>query len=274
MMNSPLRIYDGGVQSSNREALIRYRVTLRYGRWCAGEWRVGRYSNVMPKTFSAAILIISLLAASPFGDEVGGQASPPPGITRTAVLENDSVMIARLRMAPGAKEDVHTHPFSAVVIQLDAGDVDMRLGDAHNTSRRPAGFVEFISRGVPHAAANVGKGPFDLVTIAIKPDRRRGGEAAAQPVPAGITRTSALDNDDARVARVEFAPRAREPIHSHPFDLVVVALTPGRFEVRIGDEVDTRDVAAGEVIFLPRDRTHAVSNVGTSPATLYSVGIK
>ena len=209
-----------------------------------------------------------------FDGGASASSQPPPGITRTALIENDSVMMARLRMAPGAKEDMHTHPFSAIVVQLDPGEVDMRMGAARGTSRRPAGFVEFIAKETPHAAANVGAAALDLLTIALKPGRKPGGDAPAQPAPAGIVRTAVLDNSDARVARVEFAPAAREPVHSHPFDLVVVPLTAGRVEVRIGDRVETRDYATGEPIFLPRDVTHAVSNAGRTPLTVLSVGIK
>jgi beta-alanine degradation protein BauB len=206
--------------------------------------------------------------------EASRSQNPPPGITRTPLIENETVLMARLRMGPGAKEDIHTHPFSAVVVQLGAGEVDMRLGDAHNRARRPAGFVEFIPRDVPHAAGNVGAEPFELVTIAIKPDRRRAGDAPPLPLPAGIKRTPVLDNSDARVTRVAFAPAAREPVHSHPFDLVVVPLTAGRIELRLGERVETRDYAAGEPMFLPRDVAHAVANAGSAPLEVFSVGIK
>jgi quercetin dioxygenase-like cupin family protein len=199
---------------------------------------------------------------------------PPAGITRTALLENDTVMMARLTMAPGAREDVHTHPFSAVVVQIGDGHVNMRVGEAHTHGERRHGFVEFIPREAPHAAANAGDTPFDVVTIAIKPDRRPGAEQPAAAAPDGITRSPVLDNAEARVTRVGFAAGAREPIHTHPFDLVVVQLTPGRLEVRVGDEVTVRDYAAGEVLFLPRDIPHAVSNVGTQPLDVLSVGIK
>ena len=57
--------------------------------------------------------------------------APPPGIKRTELEDNRTALIARLRMAPGAREDVHTHPFSAVVVQIGAGDVEMRLGEPH-----------------------------------------------------------------------------------------------------------------------------------------------
>ena len=200
--------------------------------------------------------------------------NPPAGITRTALIENDTVMMARLRMAPGAKEDIHTHPFSAIVVQLDAGDVDMRLGDVHTSSRRAAGFVEFIPLKTPHAAANVGAAAFDLVTIAIKPDRRPGAEAPALPVPAGITRTPVLDNAEARVTLVAFAAAAREPVHTHPFDLVVLPLTAGQIELRLGERVETREYAAGEPMFLPRDVPHAVANAGSRPLEVFSIAIK
>jgi quercetin dioxygenase-like cupin family protein len=200
--------------------------------------------------------------------------APSPGITRTELENNATALIARLRMAPGAREDVHSHPFSAVVVQIGAGDVDMRLGDARSTTRRPHGFVEFIPKEVPHAAGNVGREPFDVVTIAMKPDRRPGGDAPASPAPTGITRMPVLDNAETRVTHVTFAPSAREPVHTHPFDLVVVPLTPGRVELRLGDDVSTRDYVVGEVIFLPRDVPHAVSNVGGGAFEMLSVGIK
>lgn len=65
--------------------------------------------------------------------------TPPPGITRTAVLENETVLVARLALAPGAREDVHTHPFSAVVVQLGEGTIDMQLGRARTADRAAGG---------------------------------------------------------------------------------------------------------------------------------------
>lgn len=220
---------------------------------------------------AVGLLVVSLAA---MGAEDHQAGTPPAGITRTELENNTTALIARLRMAPGAREDVHTHLFSALVVQIGAGDVEMRLGDAHTTTRRAHGFVEFIPQEVPHAAANVGREPFDVVTIAMKPDRRPGGDAPASPAPAGITRTPVLENAEARVTHVTFASQAREPVHTHPFDLVVVQLTAGRVEVRVGDNTSTREYAPGEVIFLPRDVPHAVSNVDRGSFELLSVGIK
>ena len=220
-------------------------------------------------TFAAALVCAAIVPG------VAQQAPVmPPGIVRTQLVDNDTVLVARLRMAPGAQEDVHTHPFSAIVVQIGEGDVDMRIGSDHARGRRPHGFVEFIPREMPHAAGNAGSAPFDVVTIAIKPDRRPGGAAPASAAPEGITRTPGLDNAEARVTLVGFASGAREPIHSHPFDLLVVQLTAGRVEVRLADDVTVRDQAAGDVLFLPRDVPHAVSNVGGAAFDVLSVGIK
>ena len=204
---------------------------------------------------------------------VGAQTTPP-GITRTPLLDNSSVMMARLRMAPGARETVHTHPFSAVVVQLDGGDVEMRVGTQRETTRRERGHVEFLAAEMPHAAANVGTTPFDLVTIAIKPDRKPGGTQAPAETPKGIVRKPVLDNPQARATHVTFAPGSREPVHMHPYDLVVVPLTPGLMEVLLGPATTVKEFAPGEVIFLPRDVPHSLSSRHTDPIEVVSVGIK
>jgi len=170
---------------------------------------------------------------------------PPPGITRTQLADNATVLMARLRMEPGAREPIHTHPFAAVVIQLTRGSVDMTLGDEHTRAEREPGFVWFIPKEVPHAAVNTGSTAYDLITIAIKPTRSEAAAAPATAAPAGITRTTLLDNDDARVVRAQFAPGSGEPVHTHPNDLVTVQLTMGRVEMLVGSERTSRIVRPG-----------------------------
>lgn len=215
---------------------------------------------------SAVFLIAGTLAA--------GAQTMPPGITRTQLLDNPSVMVARLRMAPGAREDLHTHPFSAVVVQLDPGEVEMRVGTRRETARRDAGHVEFIAAEMPHAAANTGSVAFDVVTIALKPDRKPGGTQPPSQAPVGITRTPVLDNAQARAARVTFGPGSREPVHTHPYDLVLVQLTPGRMEVLLSEKKEVKAYDPGEVIFLPRDVPHAAANPDQRAFDILSVAVK
>lgn len=217
---------------------------------------------------AAGFFLVSVLAT-------GAQTTQtPPGITRTQILENESVMVARLRMAPGARETVHTHPFSAVVVHLDPGEVEMRVGRRRDTARRDRGHVEFIAAEIPHAAANVGTTPFDLVTIALKPDRKPGGTQAPAEAPKGITRKPVLDNPQAAATYVTFAPGAREPVHMHPFDLVVVPLTAARLELLLGPASAVQEYAPGEAIFLPRSVPHSLSSRHPEPFEAISVAVK
>jgi quercetin dioxygenase-like cupin family protein len=215
---------------------------------------------------AAGFFLVSVLAAA--------AQTTPPGITRTQIFDNQTVMIARLRMAPGARETVHTHPFSAVVVQLEAGDVEMRVGTRRETARRDRGHVEFIAAEMPHAAANAGTAPFDLVTIALKPDRKPGRTQAPAEAPKGITRKPLLDNPQAAATHVTFSAGAREPVHMHPYDLVVVPLTAARMELLLGPATTVQDYAPGDVIFLPRDVPHSVSSRHPEPFELVSVGVK
>ena len=68
--------------------------------------------------------------------------------------------------------------------------------------------------------------------------------------------------------------RSREPVHMHPYDLVVVPLTPGLMEVLVGPATTVKEFAPGEVIFLPRDVPHSLSSRHADPIEVVSVGIK
>jgi quercetin dioxygenase-like cupin family protein len=197
----------------------------------------------------------------------------PPGMTRAGLVENDSVVVARVGMAPGSREPTHTHA-AAVVVQLGPGEVEWRIGTSVQTARHDRGYVEFVAAEIPHAAANVGSTPIDFITVGLNPTRKRGGEQPPTAPRADIARKQVLDNAEARVAHAAFQPGAREPVHTHPFDMVIVQLDPGRMEVLVGEKREARDYAVGEVVFLPRDVPHSVANVGTSPASLVSVTVK
>jgi quercetin dioxygenase-like cupin family protein len=78
----------------------------------------------------------------------------PAGITRTVLVDNATVLVARLRLAPGAREEPHTHPFSAVVV--------------HSTKAYPAGSVFFLTRNVDHAVANASDKPLEFMRVIIR----------------------------------------------------------------------------------------------------------
>jgi quercetin dioxygenase-like cupin family protein len=225
----------------------------------------------------AALAVSAVGAARPFqGREQAAPAiqQPPPGITRTVLVDNPTVLVARLRYDAGKGETSHTHPFSAVVVQLTPGEVDMTLAADRSRARREAGTAWFIPAAAPHAAVNVGTAPFDQIAITIKPTRPAAPAAPPTDAPTGITRTTLIDNADTRVVRVRFAPGGREPVHTHPNDLLTVQLTAGRVEMLIASDKTASERAPGFVQFLARDIPHAYASIDTKPFELVSVAIK
>jgi quercetin dioxygenase-like cupin family protein len=209
-------------------------------------------------------LLVLLLAA--------GQL--PPGMTRTVLVDNATVLVTRLGYEAGRGETSHTHPFPAVVMQLTPGNVDMTIGAERSNGRRDVGAVWFIPANVPHAAVNSGSSPFEQIAVAIKETRAPAAAAPATEAPAGITRTTLIDNADTRVVRVRFQPGAREPVHTHSNDLVTIQISAGRVEILIGADKTTDERAPGFVQFVRRVLPHAYASADTKEIDLLSVAIK
>lgn len=93
--------------------------------------------------------------------------------------------------------------------------------------------------------------------------------SAGPPRPAGTTRTDLQRHDlsikDREVlqARVDFAPGASFPRHSHPGEEIIYVLS-GRLEYVV-DGSPPVTLAAGDVLFVPDGAVHAARNVGTEP---------
>jgi quercetin dioxygenase-like cupin family protein len=66
-------------------------------------------------------------------------------------------------------------------------------------------------------------------------------------------------------ARVDLAPGARAPGHTHPGEEIIYVLS-GTFEYRVGNGPPLR-VSAGEVLFVPARTVHSARNVGDSVAS-------
>src|SRR5688572_6951100 len=203
------------------------------------------------------------------------QGKPPgAGIAVRPLFDNPSVGVARLLLTPGAREMPHTHPYTLLIVAVSSGDVEMLKGTTANRITRKVGDVDVVERELRHAGANLGSAPFEAVVISVKPDRVKGGTAPPLPRPAGITATDVLDSADAAVRRVELAPGAREVIHTHPYDFVVVPVTSGRMEVQLAGKTEAKDYAPGDAFFIARNTPHAVANVGKTPFALLGVTIK
>jgi quercetin dioxygenase-like cupin family protein len=86
----------------------------------------------------------------------------------------------------------------------------------------------------------------------------------------GVTRTDLQRHDlsapgrEALQVRVDFAPGAVAPRHSHPGEEIVYAIS-GALEYRL-DGKPPVTLKAGDVIFIPAGTIHEVKNVGADKA--------
>jgi quercetin dioxygenase-like cupin family protein len=206
---------------------------------------------------------------------VATQAAPRPAPARTTVLDNATVTVTRLRFAAGSGETMHTHAFPLVLVQLTAGDlVDLAVRDEPVRGPRVAGLVTFVPAGSEHAVVNDGTTPFEMMAVALKTTRRPAPAALPTDAPPGITRTTLVDNADVRVVRVELTPGSREPLHTHPNDLVTVQVNAGRLQVRVGSGGTDSSRRPGFTQFIARNVSHAYANRGDRTVEILSISVK
>ena len=95
--------------------------------------------------------------------------------------------------------------------------------------------------------------------------------AADPPRPAGSSRTDLQRHDlstagwETLQARVDFAPGASFPSHSHPGEEIIYVLQ-GSIEYAV-DGKPPVTLKAGDVLFVPYGSFHAARNVGDGPAS-------
>jgi len=96
-----------------------------------------------------------------------------------------------------------------------------------------------------------------------------GSPLPAQPRPAGSARTDLQRHDlsvpgrEVLQARVDFAPGASFPRHTHPGEEIIYVLR-GTLEYEVDGKLVT--LKAGDVLFVSVGVVHAARNVGEGPA--------
>ena len=216
-------------------------------------------------------MIVRLPLAIILGLGLADQAGSGP--TRTPALQNTTVAVTHLKYEAGAREDTHTNPFAIVLVLITPGEVEVREPGASRRGNRP-GEVWFVPADRPHSITPRGNQAIEMVAIAILPTRVPAAAAPPTPAPPGIARATLVDNADVRVVRVRFDPNSREPIHTHPNDLLTVQISGGSMEVSAGPEHSLSYRDPGFVQFLPRNMQHSYANADTKALELLSVSVK
>ncbi|HEV3141318.1 MAG TPA: hypothetical protein VGY57_12410 [Vicinamibacterales bacterium] len=202
-------------------------------------------------------------------------AQTGPSGERTTLADNASVAIERFHLAAGAVERLAATDAAALVVQLTAGDVDLTIGDKRASGPREPGAIAFVPARTSQSARNIApRAATDIVVIRFKMGRTPAPSMPSVDAPAGITRTPILDNADARVVRVHFSPDGREPVHTHPYDLITLQISPARVEILDGDAKSTENREPGFVKFVPRNRPHAFASADAKPFEILSVALK
>ena len=146
-------------------------------------------------------------------------------------------------------------------MQLTQGDIDLTIGSQRASGPREAGSIAFVPPRTPQSARNIAqRGATDVVVVRFRPGRTPAPSMPSVDAPAGITRTPLLDNAETRVVRVEFSTTGREPVHTHPYDLITLQISPGRVEILDGEAKTTDNRDPGFAKFVPRERTHAYAS--------------
>jgi quercetin dioxygenase-like cupin family protein len=131
-------------------------------------------------------------------------------------------------------------------------------------------FRQHPSRGRPARLAT----SFALAAsaaLATLSDARAQAAAAPAAQASGVTRADLQRHDlsipgrEAVQVRVDFAPAAVAPRHSHPGEEIVYVLK-GALEYRLDGKAPVT-LGTGDVLFIPAGAIHAVKNVGGEPAS-------
>lgn len=112
--------------------------------------------------------IVLLLTALAGRTEFSAQPAGTPGIARTTTFENARASVIRVRLAPGAREVVHTHPNDILIIQDTPGEAELMIAGAASKGWRDHGSVAYVTANAPHWAANTGAQSFDLLVVHMK----------------------------------------------------------------------------------------------------------
>ncbi|HYM25326.1 MAG TPA: hypothetical protein VEU08_19045 [Vicinamibacterales bacterium] len=198
-----------------------------------------------------------------------------PADDRGTLVDNASVRVMRYHLAPGATAGVAPIESPALIVQVTAGDVDLTVGSSRASGPREAGAIAYVPARTQARARNIAdRAATDIVVVGFKQGRVRPGAMPPVDAPPGIIRTPLLDNADTRVVRVEFSPEGREPLHTHPYDLITLQISPARVEILDGDTKTSEPREPGFTRFVPRNRQHAYASADDKRFEILSIAIK
>ena len=187
------------------------------------------------------------------------------------VLQNESVLVLHVTIAPGETTLYHIHSHDRAVVYLSNSTItQQKLGEPegpHETTK--SGEVSALALATPltHRVKNVSATPFDVIDVEFLAPPQSSSTPAAAPV--------AAENPSARVYRWTLAPGAVSAMHTHERPYLIIATTTMMLKMMSPDgKTFTHEIKAGDFHWVDTIVTHALANEGSTEGQIVEVELK
>jgi beta-alanine degradation protein BauB len=219
---------------------------------------------------------LCLVVAFVFSCPLFAQLSPVPVENEPlhhVLFQNDSVLVVRLTLQPGATTQFHTHSHDRVIVDLTDGSITEQVpGGPESTpqSTKPGQLsVSSLARNGPytHRVHNVGSSVFDVLDIEFLQPPRESESKPIAPV--------AIENPSARVYKWRLEPGTTSAMHTHERPYLIISATPLVLKMTDPEGKSfSHEVKAGDIHWVDDKVTHSLSNAGTTEGQIVEVELK
>ena len=188
------------------------------------------------------------------------------------ITENARVRILDVKLTPGQKTAMHSHPDLIAVIlapsTIKQTTADGKSAEVGGNEKR--GGVLFTP-ATTHISENIGKTPFHAILVEFKQPAPAAGKGGKPSMPAPFKQV--LDNAYVRIFDGTSLPGAALAEHTHA-DHITIALSNGSAEITDKDgKKQTYPFKRDEAVF-SGPATHSVVNTSKAPLRLIDVEMK
>jgi len=119
------------------------------------------------------LIYVTLKGDAPIAPEVEHAPQTYPNIPLELLLENDRMIVQRVRVEPGQWTGIHSHPGNQIYIHIKGGIWSERHGGVQSPASPFAepgsvGWVDAVEPGEGHESGNVGDTIIDFVLVTLK----------------------------------------------------------------------------------------------------------
>ncbi len=119
------------------------------------------------------LIYVTLKDDAPIAPEVEHAPQIYPKIPLELLLENDRLIVQRVKVEPGQWEGIHSHPGNQVYIHIKGGTWSERRGGIQLQSSTKltagsVGWMDAVDLSVGHESGNTGNTTIDLIWVTLK----------------------------------------------------------------------------------------------------------